>query len=130
MHEFLTCAAKQIRDPDTYRPWLYIVDVCTSVEGLPVPTFPVSSLWQHQSMSPQRTVFVADSCLSAFDVSSQECILVTPKQGKSVKAVYQSFVRILSLELRLGTNFVDGVFGGGYLTDLLKQIEEMGRAHV
>ena len=70
-----------------------------STEQLPVPDFHASPVWQHQTLSPQRTVFVSDSCLSAYDTKTQDCIVVTPKQGKRVKAVYENFVRILRSDL-------------------------------
>ena len=80
--EFLVLAAAHIRDADRFPPWIFIVDVCMSTEALPVSEYQVSPVWRHDPRSPQRTVFVSDSCLTAYDEGTQESIALCPKEGK------------------------------------------------
>ena len=81
IEEFMLSAAGQIRDSDHFAPWQFLMEVCTSPSEHPVSDFSAPPLWRHHPSSPARTVFVSDSCLTAYDFADSEIVLVAKKKG-------------------------------------------------
>ena len=92
IEDFLHSAANQIRDPDHFDPWQYVVEVCISSPSSPLPEAPVSPLWKHNPMSPHRTIIISDSCLSAYDASDAEIVLIERQNRRAPQYTMTSCV--------------------------------------